>query len=83
MTFIDVIKVIGACAAIIGTCYSISNSKRSILRRIDRKEAQIGRIDHQLDLRYGLNRGHSYPLCDLDFKREKLEKQINELKRYL
>jgi hypothetical protein len=83
MTFIDIIKIIGACAAIIGTGYSIWNSKRSILRRIDRKVERIRQIDYELDLKYGLNRGTFRPLCYLDDQKEKLQNQVDELKRYL
>lgn len=83
MLFIDIVKIIGACAAIIGTCYTISNSKKSILRKIDRKEAQIHKINQELALRYGLNRGGGHPITPLDEKKQRLENQIAELKRLL
>lgn len=85
MTFVDIIKVIGACAAIIGTCFSILNSKKIVLRRIDRKESRIRQIDYELDLKYGLNRGVFRPMgmCHLDIEKEKLRNQVEELKRYL
>ena len=83
MTFVDIIKIVGACAAIIGTSYSIWNSKRSILRRIDRKESKIQQIDYKLDLKYGLDRGHMYGMDRLAIRRSKLQDQIEELKRYL
>jgi hypothetical protein len=83
MEFIDIIKIIGACAAIIGTSYSIWNSKRSILRRIDRKESRIRQIDYTQNIKYGLDRGNFYGMDRLDIKRNKLQDQIEELKRYL
>ena len=83
MLFIDIVKIIGACAAIIGTCYTISNSKKSILRKIDRKEAQVHKINHELSSRYGLDRGPCHPITPLDEKKQKLENQIAELKRML
>ena len=52
------------------------------MRRIDRKEEQIRRIDHALVLKYGLNRGFG-PMDALDVKKEKLQNQIAELRRRL
>ena len=83
MEFVDIIKIIGACAAIIGTSYSIWNSKRSILRRIDRKESKIQQIDYKQALKYGLDRRPIYGMDRLDIKKSKLQDQIEELKRYL
>ena len=83
MDLIDFIKVVGAFAAVIGTCYSISNSKRTLLRRIDRKQSRIDRIDRLLDQKYGFNRGNGGYLDPLDQKKERLQNEINELRRYL
>ena len=83
MIMIAIIKILGAIAAIIGTCYSISNSKRSILKRIKRKEEKVRKIEHELILRYGLNRRSGHPLTHLDIKRDKLNNQIEELKTLL
>lgn len=76
----DIIKIFGAIAAIIGTCYSISNSKRSIFKKIKRKEEKVRKIEHEQILRYGLNRGSGHPLTNLDIKKDKLNNQIEELK---
>lgn len=83
MTLLDLVTIVGACAAVVGTFYTILNSKRCILRRIDKKVGQIGQIDYLLALKYGINRGRGGPLTKLDIKKAKLENQINELKRYL
>ena len=82
MDIIGVVTVIGAAAAVVGTIHVIRSSKGSILRRIDRKEAQIRKIEHALVLKYGLNRGLG-PLDPLDEKKLKLQNQIIELRRRL
>lgn len=81
--FIDIIKIVGACSAVIGTSYTILNSKKILLRRIDHKEAQIIKIDSELYRRYGLNRGSFHPITHLDAKKERLQKQIEDLRRLL
>lgn len=82
MDIIGIVTVIGAAAAVVGTIYAIRSSKGSILRRIDRKEAQIRKIEHALILKYGLNRGFG-PIDPLDEKKSRLQNQIAELKRRL
>lgn len=82
MALVDIIAIIGACAAVIGTCYSILNSKRIVLWRIERKEKKINRIDYLLAIKYGINRG-GYPLTKLDISKHKLERQIDKLRRCL
>ena len=83
MSIIDILKIIGAVAAVVGTSYSIWNSKGSILRRIERKEKKIRQIDHEIDVCYGLNRGSCHPISYLDTKREKLGSQIDSLQRLI
>lgn len=82
MSIIDIIKLIGSIAAIIGTCYAIANSKRFLINRINYKKKQIERIDHQLMLRYG-KQYLNHPYSALDRKKERLSQQIIELTRYL
>ena len=76
-------SVIAAFAAIATLWFSVRTSKGNILRRIDRKEQQMREIEHQLTLRYGLNRGSGGPITPLDEKRRRLQKEIIELKRKL
>ena len=83
MNIIDIIMIIGAGAAVIGSWYSITNSKRCIVKKIERKKSQIRRIDHHLLLRFGLDRGYSHPITPLDEEKERLQQQIEELSRYL
>jgi len=83
MNLFESVTFVGACAAIIGTWYSISNSKKSVLKKIERKEAQIKQIDHELIMRYGLNSGAYHPYTSLDKRKHKLKNQIEMLKRYL
>lgn len=82
MDSISIVTIIGSVAAVVGTVYAIRNSKGSLLRRIDRKEDQIRKIEHALVLKYGLYRGKG-PMDPLDIKKEKLQNQIAELRRRL
>lgn len=83
MEIIDIVKIIGAIAAVVGTSYTVWNSKRSILRRIERKEARVRNIDHKLILLYGLNRGSCHPITYLDERKDRLNEQISDLKKLL
>lgn len=75
--------VFGAIVATISLIYSIRNSKGNILKRIDRKEEQIRKIDHELVLKYGLNGRGIRCITPLDEKKERLQNEITELKRKL
>lgn len=81
MDIIDIVKIIGAAAAVVGTCFSIWNSKRIVLRRIENKKEKIRQIDHRLVLLYGLHRGSFHPQTYLDSKKERLNRQIESLQR--
>ena len=83
MAIVDIVKFIGAIAAVVGTSFTILNSKGCILRRIERKEEQIRRIDHELVVRYGLHRDPFHPETWLDARRKRLRNQIDSLKRLL
>ena len=83
MAIADIVKLIGAIAAVVGTSFTILNSKGCILRRIERKEEQIRRIDHELVVRYGLHRNPFHPETWLDARRKRLSNQIDSLKRLL
>ncbi len=82
----DIIGIIGMVAAVIGAVVGIvtlRDSRRNVLKRINRKEAQIRNIDYKLDIRYGLNRGHGGLITPLHAKREKLQEEVEELRRLL
>ena len=83
MSIIDFIKIIGAIAAVVGASYTILNSKRFILKSIDRKKDKVRRIDNELIRRYGLNRSPFGPQTKLDIRKKRLIDQIKELERLL
>ena len=78
-----VASVVAALAAVITLWITIRNSKGNILKRIDKKEEQIREIDHQLFLRFGLNRGVGGCITPLDMKKRSLQEEVSELKRKL
>lgn len=78
-----ILSAIAAFAAVFTLIYTIRNSKGCILKRIDKKEGQIRKLEHQLVLRYGINRGSGGPITSLDYKIRKLQREITELKRKL
>ena len=73
-------SVIAAIAAIITLVYTIRNSKGNVIKRVERKEAQIHALEQWFYRAYGLNddmRRH----YDIQVKKEKLEVEINELRK--
>lgn len=82
----DVIGIIAMIAAVIGAVVgiiSLRDSRRNILRRIDKKEAKIRQINHELVIRYGINQRYGNFITPLQAKRNKLQADIEELKRLL
>lgn len=76
--------VVGVIVAIIALVSSTRNSKGNILKRIDGKEEQIRKIDHELMLRYGMNRKRiGVVITPLDKRKSKLQAEIQKLKRQL
>ena len=73
-------SVIAAIAAIITLLFTIRNSKGNVLKRIERKQRQIQDLNTQFARTYGLNANMSmhYPFWE---KKEKLETEINELRK--
>ena len=76
-------SVVAAIAALATLWFSLRTSKGSMLRRIDKKEAQIRKIEDQQIRMYGLNGRSHNVITPLDEKRNKLQSEINELKRKL
>lgn len=75
-------SVIAAIATIATLIFSIRTSKGYILKKIDRKELQIMRINRTLSIqRRQMEIG--VPISPLEKKRDKLENEVNELKRKL
>ena len=72
--------VIAAIAAIIALIFTIRNSKGNVVKRIERKQDQIHKIENQFYRSYGLNAnmGMHYPTSS---KKRKLEEEIEELRK--
>lgn len=76
-------SVIAAIAALAALWFSVRTSKGSILKRIDKKEAQIRKIDDQLFRMNGLHGRFPRVITPLDERRNKLQAEIDDLKRKL
>ena len=84
MEMIGIISsIVAAIAALATLWFSLRTSKGGILRRIDKKEAQIRKIDEQQIRMYGLNGRSRNVITPLDEKRKRLQSEINELKRLI
>lgn len=84
MEIIGIISsVVAAIAALATLWFSVRTSKGSMLKRMDKKEAQIRRIDDQQIRMYGLNGRFPNVITPLDEKRRKLQYEIDKLKRTL
>ena len=76
-------SVVAALAAVITLVFTVRNNKGNILKRIDKKEEQIRKLDYQLLLRFGINRSSIGPVTPIDKKIGRLQEEISELKRRL
>lgn len=76
-------SLIAAVAAVATLWVTIINSKGNIISRIDKKENEIQAIENLLVRKYGINRGVGWGIDPLDLKKEKLQSQINHLRRKL
>ena len=76
-------SVVAAIAALATLWFSVRTSKGSMLKRMDKKEAQIRRIDAQQIRMYGLNGRFPNVITPLDEKRRQLQYEIDKLKRTL
>ena len=81
MNIIGIIaSVIAAIAAIITLIFSIHNSKGNVIKRIERKQVRIHDLEQRFYRTYGLSddmRRH----YEFQEKKEKLEAEINELRK--
>ena len=74
-------SIIAAIAAVATLRYTKRNSRGNIRRRIATKERQILDIQNQIYRRYGLNdNGTGRALSDLDYKKAKLQAEIEDLR---
>lgn len=76
-------SIIAAIMAIATLWFSIRNSKKNIIRRIENKERAIHEIENQQIRIYGINGRGPTPLTKLDTRKAILEEDIAELKKLL
>ena len=80
-TIASIASIIAAIAAVATLIYTKRNSRGNIRRRIAAKERQISDIQNQIYRRYGLrDNGTGRALSSLDYKKEKLQKEIEDLR---
>lgn len=73
-------SVIAAIATIITLIFTIRNSKGNVNKRIERKQAQINALEQRFFQTYG-PRGEMRQHYEIQMHKEKLEKEIQELKK--
>ncbi|MCR5714716.1 MAG: hypothetical protein K6F98_07315 [Bacteroidales bacterium] len=73
-------SVIAAIAAIIALIFTIRNSKGNVNKRIERKQAQIHALEQRFFQTYG-PMGEMRQHYEIQMQKEKLEKEIQELKK--
>lgn len=73
-------SIIAVIIATIALCFTISNSKGNVIKRIERKEEKIQEVRNQFLRTYGLNANERmhYPTSH---KIDQLQKEIEELKK--
>lgn len=79
-TIASIIAAITGIVAMITGILAIRNSKGNVIKRIERKQRRIQKIDNQFYREFGLNANTSthYPTL---MKKKKLEVEINELRK--
>ena len=77
----SVASIIAAIASVATFRYTKRNSRGNIRRRIAAKERQISAINNQLASIYGLNdNGTGRAMTSLDYKKERLKAEIEDLR---
>ena len=76
-------SVIAAIFAIMTYRHSVRMSKGNIRRRIEKKQKQINEINTQLFRVFRTDSTYGRPMTSLDLKKEKLQYEIEELKKEL
>ena len=75
-----IVSVIAAMAAIITLIFTIRNSKGNVIKRIERKQDKIHALEQRFYRTYGLN-DDMMRHYDIQVKKDKLEAEINELRK--
>ena len=76
-------SVIAAVFAIIAYCYNVRMSRGNIRRSIEKKQKQINEINSQLFRKFRTDSTYGRSMTSLDLKKEKLQHEIEELKKEL
>lgn len=79
-----ILSVIAALASVYAIWQNERSKKSNILRRIEKKRRKINDIDFLLKKTFGLNDNPKIrPQTNLDIKKQKLQKEIQELEKDL
>ena len=78
----NTIGVIASVIAAITGVIAVLNTKGCIIKRIERKERQLQRLNNQFARTHGLNANMRQDYST-QVKRERLERSINELRKRL
>lgn len=78
----NTIGVIASVIAAITGVIAVLNTKGCIIKRIERKERQLQRLNNQFAKTHGLN-ANMYQDYDTQVKKERLERSIIELRKRL
>ena len=76
-------SIIAAIVAIANFWFSFRNSKKSIIRRIEKKEKAVQKIDDQIFITCENNRKKLTAITELEQRKAKLEQDIVDLKKLL
>lgn len=87
MTTFEIILTVGASIITLVGAYigivSIIQSRSSIIKKLDRKQEQLRKVNNEIVRTYGLNYSGRGPMTSLDIKKQRLEAEIADLKRKL
>lgn len=82
----DTIGIICSIIAAMGTVFSFlmwRDSKRNILKKIEKKENKISNLQNSLYRKYGLSYSGRGYLDPLEVKKRKLQSEVDYLKKLL
>lgn len=82
----DIAVLVCSIIAAMGTVFSFlmwRDSKRNILKKIEKKDNKINKIQTMLNNKYGFWYSERGPLDPLEIKKRKLQSEVERLKKLL
>ena len=82
----DIAVLVCSIIAALGTMFSFlmwHDSKGNIIKKIEKKENKINKIQTKLNNKYGLWYSERGPLDPLEIKKRKLQSEVDYLKKLL